>query len=106
MTRMPALLLLLPIVGGCSFGPPKSAQELATEDYCRQAANRIYDRQHRDLLSREDQSLSPFSSNGTLGTPDRGLSDQYAHEQRVDDCIARKTAATREGTTFGPQGPQ
>ena len=89
-------------LAGC--GPRPSAQELATEDYCRAAANRVFNAQHRDLLSEEDQSSSPLSSTGLPGVPDKGLSDQFIHENRVDDCIARRTAATEDGTTFGAQG--
>ncbi len=96
----PLLLLPVLVVAGC--GPRESEQQLATEDYCRQAANRIFDAQHRDLLSEEDQTDSPFSSTGLPGVPDKGLSDQYIHENRVDDCVARRTAATEDGTTFGP----
>jgi len=92
------------LIGGCAYDPPRSAQELANEDACRTMANRVYDAQHRDLLTREDQSLTPFSSSGSIATPDQGLSDLYAHETRVNDCIARKTSATRNGMTFGPQG--
>lgn len=92
------------LTGGCAYDPPHSAQELANEDACRAMANRVYDAQHRDLLIREDQSLTPFSSSGSIATPDQGLSDVYAHETMVDNCIARKTSATRNGMTFGPQG--
>ncbi len=105
MKRFPLLLLpvLLILVGGlASCGPRESDQQLATEDYCRQAANRVFDQQHRDLLSEEDQTDDPRSSTGLPGVPDKGLSDQYIHENRVDDCIARRTAATEDGTTFGP----
>ena len=107
MSRSPHLLLLAAAAGllalaGC--GPRPSAQELATEDYCRAAANRVFDAQHRDLLSEEDQSSSPLSSTGLPDVPGRGLSDQFIHENRVDDCIARRTAATEDGTTFGAQG--
>lgn len=108
MTRssLPMLLsILAPLlcgVAGC--GPRETDQQLATEDYCRQAANRVFDTQHRDdLLSSEDQTDSPLSSTGLPGVPNKGLSDQYIHENRVDDCIARRTAATEDGTTFGPQ---
>ncbi len=105
MTRFfPLLLTLVLALAAC--GPRESEQQLATEDYCRQAANRVFDAQHRDdLLSQEDQTDDPRSSTGLPGVPNRGLSDQYIHENRVDDCIARRTAATEDGTTFGPQAP-
>ena len=96
-------LTMLP-VAGCSFGAPPNASELATEDACRSIANKAYDQQHRAMLSEGDQSLSPFSSNGMVPTPSDGLSDRYAHEVAVDNCISRRTSSTQGGTSFGPQG--
>ena len=107
MPCRPMLLILLaslPAAALAGCGPQPSAQELATEDYCRAAANRVFDAQHRDLLSEEDQSSSPLSSTGLPGVPNRGLSDLFIHDNRVDDCVARRTAATEDGTTFGAQG--
>ncbi len=102
MKPMPPLLVLLALA---SCGPRPSAQQLATEDYCRQSANRVYDRQHRELLSEEDQSNTPFSANGMPSNPSDGLSDRYSYDNRVDDCVSRRTAATEDGTTFGPSLP-
>ena len=109
MTRFPSLplipVLAALVCGLAACGPRESEQQLATEDYCRQAANRVFDTQHRDdILAQEDQTDDPRSSTGLPGVPNRGLSDQYIHENRVDDCVARRTAATEDGTTFGAQG--
>lgn len=104
LLSLPTLLATFGLLCLAGCGPRPSAQELATEDYCRAAASRVFDAQHRDLLSEEDQSSSPLSSTGLPGVPDKGLSDQFIHENRVDNCIARRTAATEDGTTFGAQG--
>jgi hypothetical protein len=102
MTRAAFLLALLTLA---ACGPRPDAQALATSDYCHAAANRVFDRQHRELLSEEDQSTTPYSSTGMPSSPSDGLSDRYIYENRVDDCVARRTAATEDGTTFGPQNP-
>ncbi len=97
-TVVPVLAL-----GACSFGGPKSGAELSTEDACRAQANQAYDEQHRALLSEGgDQATTPFSGNGNIVQPSAGLSDRYAHEVAVDDCIGRRTSSTQGGATVGP----
>ncbi len=101
---VPLAALLLGL-GGCHFGAPKSEAELSTEDACRALANHAYDEQHRVLLSEgDDQATTPFSAGGTIVPPNQGLSDQYAHEVAVEDCINRRTSSTQGGDSFGPQG--
>lgn len=96
-----AAAVLASSLGACA---PKSQARLALEDACRSQANRIYDEQHRDLMSRDDQSTSPASSTGLMQFPGGALGDTYAHDQRVDDCISRRTSSTRDGLSFGPSG--
>ncbi len=93
-------------LAACSFGGPKSQAELSTEDACRAQANQAYDEQHRALLSEgDDQSTTPFSGNGTISLPSTGLSDQYAHDVAVDDCISRRTSSIAGEGGAGP-GPR
>ena len=93
------------LLAACSFGGPKSSAELSTEDACRALADRAYNEQHRAQLSEGmDQGTSPFSGGGSLVAPDAGLSDQYAHEVAVDNCIARRTSSTAGGASYGPAG--
>ena len=89
---------------GCARAPVNQA-ELSTEDACRALASQAYDEQHRDLLSRGDsQATTPFSGSGAVALPSDGLSDQYAHDVAVDECVSRKTSSAPGGSSFGPQG--
>jgi hypothetical protein len=101
------LVWLCCVVGlaGCSFGAPKSPAELSREDACRALADRAYNLQHPDYLSRgDDQSTTPFSGSGTISLPSEGLSDEYAHRVAVDDCVRRQTSSTQGGASVGPSG--
>ena len=104
LTRSGLLALLL--CGGCST-PRSSQADLSTQDACRSLADQSYDEQHRDMLSRGDsQSTTPFSGSGTISLPSDGLSDRYAHEVAIDNCVSRRTSSTQGGASFGPQGPR
>ena len=97
-------MIVLLAICGCR-GASTSQAELSTEDACRSLADQSYDEQHRDLLSRGDsESTTPFSGSGSISLPSDGLSDQYAHEVAVDNCISRRTSSVPGGTSFGPQG--
>ena len=76
-----ALLLLT----GCAA--PRSGADLERQTECGQQADQQFNKQNRYQLSEEDQSSSPFSSNGLIGVPNKGLNDEYRRDRLVDDCL-------------------
>jgi hypothetical protein len=87
-----ALLLLLPgllICAQCSPAPPPTGQARAdaqTLAACREHAEAVYDRLHRDTIYSIDNTNTPLSANYPPGI-DRGLSQRYAHDDMVRDCV-------------------
>lgn len=97
MTRPPVLLLLAPLALAACTRPPQpetgrvkpDAQEVAA---CRTQADREFAAQNRDLMSREDTTYSPFSGFSNRSFPSEGLSQVYAHQQMVQDCLNGRSA--------------
>jgi hypothetical protein len=81
-------LLVLGLVA-CTTQPPKpqSVTDRATTEACRQQANNTYAVQNRDQIYRIKEPFAPQSGTGLLDLPTRGLSDQFAQERLVQDCI-------------------
>ena len=77
-----AALLLL---AGCTA--PRSSADLERQTECGHEADQQFNKQNRYQLSEEDQSSSPFSSNGLIGVPNKGLNDEYRRDRLVDDCL-------------------
>jgi hypothetical protein len=112
--RMPVrgrfCLALLPLVlAACAIplgGPPSTPESRAQQSLlnaCRRRADEAYDVTHRgDIYAPESQVNTPFSANYLPGVPDRGLSEQYEHDQMVSDCV-RNTGAegSRTPTSTG-----
>ena len=71
--------------------PPQTGQAQAdaeTRAACRNRAEQAYDQQHRaEIYSPPPPINTPYSANYGAGLPDRGLSDLYAHDRMVSDCI-------------------
>jgi PBP1b-binding outer membrane lipoprotein LpoB len=78
-------------LSGCAGNAPQSDQaraDAATNAACRQRANEVFDRQNRGTIySANSSANSPFSANFTPGVTSRGLSDQFAHDRMVSDCV-------------------
>ncbi len=95
-------LMALVAVTGCESPPPQTGQaraDAATRAACRQRANEVYDRQNRGTIySTQSQVNTPFSGSYTFGTQDRGLSQLFAHDQMINDCV-RNTGTGTERTT-------
>ena len=76
---------------GCAANAPQSDQAraaAATNAACRQRANEIFDSQNRGTIySANSSANSPFSANFTPGVTSRGLSQQFAHDRLVNDCV-------------------
>jgi len=103
-----ALSLLTLLLSGCTLGPSpagggeaQAQQSLVTA--CRQRADEAYNVTHRDqIYASESQVNTPFSANYQPGIPSRGLSDLFARDQMVDDCV-RNTGAEGSRTPSGTE---
>jgi len=73
------------LLGACAA--QRNDAELGRQQDCRRQADRQFEKQNRYLLSEQDQSASPFSSNGTVGITSQGLGDLFHRDQAVDDCL-------------------
>jgi hypothetical protein len=99
VTPVGALLGLL-AVSACNL-PPRSAQsqtDAATRTACQQRAEQAYEQQNRaEIYSPPATVNTPFSANYTPSQTDRGLSELFAHDRMVSDCI-RNTGTGAERT--------
>jgi len=70
---------------------PQSAQaqaDAATRAACQQRAEQAYEQQNRAAIFSPPPSVNtPFSANYVPSQTDRGLSDQFAHDRMVSDCV-------------------
>jgi hypothetical protein len=87
----------------CDHAPP-SAQaqaDAATRAACRQRAEQAYEQRNRgQIYSTQSQVNTPYSANYVPDVPNRGLSDVFAHDRMVSDCV-RNT-----GTGAEPPSPR
>jgi len=105
-------LSLLPLLlGSCTVplgGPPATPESRAQQslvEACRHRADEAYNLTHRgDIYAGASQVNTPFSANYLAGVPDRGLSDMYARDQMVSDCV-RNTGAEGSRTPSGTELP-
>ena len=73
---------------------------------CRQRANQVYEQQNRgQIFSTASQVNSPFSNNYAPGDTNRGLSDVFAHDRMVNDCV-RNTGTGAERAPPSPSSSQ
>ena len=84
-------VLAVVALSACGEGAPQGARAQAdaeTTAACRQRAEQIYDRQNRaEIYSPNSSANAPFSANYTPDVSNRGLSDLYAHDKLVSDCV-------------------
>lgn len=74
----------------------QAAADAQTRAACRERANQVYDQQNRgEIYSPPPQVNTPYSANYTPERPDRGLSDLFAHDRFVNDCVRNGTGAER-----------
>lgn len=104
--RVASLGILLGAIAlsACDIGPPSEQAQAnaATRAACRQRANQIYEQQNRgQIFSPASQVNSPFSNNYAPGDTNRGLSDVFAHDRMVNDCVRN----TGTGTERAPPSP-
>lgn len=98
-----AALLGCLLLGACTFGsPPLTGQERANQETvsaCRQRAEQVYDIQHRPDIYRPPPAINTPSSGAfsPVGMTDRRLSDLYARDQLVSDCVRNTGTETSRG---------
>lgn len=104
---MRALFLAL-LLAGCVNSGPESETQRATAEACREQANTTYNVQNRDQIYNIYQPYAPNSGIGLLDNPTRQLSNSYAQQQMISNCIRNTgTGADRElpGAPTPPAGP-
>ena len=95
MTRILLPLALLLALGGCA-APPRSHADAAQRVACQHRADEVFNTQNRDAVFRADTYATsgrdaPFGGGGYLNAP--SLSDRYAREQLVDNCLSVRSGA-------------
>ncbi len=96
----------LVVLAACSAGggsQPLSVTDRDTAAACRQQANNTYAIQNRDQIYRIQSPFTPQSSTGLTDLPTRGLSDQFAQQRMIQDCI--RNTGTETSRTLGAAGP-
>ena len=97
--RLACTLPLLAALAACGFSPPLSPEDRVALDSCRTDVNRSWDVQHRDQLSIRSDRDAPYSGSTPPGLPSDGLSDQYAHDSMMSDCLHHSTVEPVTSTT-------
>ncbi|HTW72708.1 MAG TPA: hypothetical protein VME47_22710 [Acetobacteraceae bacterium] len=105
-------LALMPLLlGACTFplgAPPSTPESRAQQsllEACRRRADEVYNLTHRgDIYASESQVNTPYSADYQPGLPERGLSQLYARDQMVSDCV-RNTGAEGNRTPSGTELP-
>jgi hypothetical protein len=98
-----ALMALTACSGG--GGSQLSVTDRATADACRQQANTTYAVQNRDQIYRIRDPFTPQSGTGLTELPSRQLSDQFAQERAIRDCIRNTGTETSRTAPAGPAAP-
>jgi hypothetical protein len=104
MIRLATLFTCVIALSGC--GAPQGGQaqaDAATRAACQQRANQAYDQQNRgEIYSPPVNVNTPYSAGYSPGQPDRGLSDLFAHDRMVNDCIRNTGTGTERSPTSPP----
>jgi hypothetical protein len=102
--RLGMLMTCLVALSACE-APPTGGQaraDAATRTACEQRANQVYDQQNRgEIYSPQSQVNTPYSANYAPAGTDRGLSELFAHDRMVSDCVRN----TGTGTDRSPSAP-
>lgn len=110
--RLTALALLAaPLLGAlsaCQAPPPRisggaggsGAVDAAAAAQCRQQAEDMFNAQNRSARIQIDSRDTPFSGAYNSSGPTRGLSDRYAMDSMIGDCI-RNAANRQAGPDLG-----
>jgi hypothetical protein len=84
------MLLGVIALSACDHAPPggQAQADAATQAACRQRAEQAYEQQNRgQIYSTQSQVNMPYSANYVPDVPNRGLSDVFAHDRMVSNCV-------------------
>lgn len=103
-----ALLASAVMLSGCD-APPTSGQALAdaqTRAACQQRAEQAYEQQNRAEIYSPPLSVNtPYSANYVPDSSNRGLSDLFAHDRMVDNCVRNTGTGAERDETGSPVPP-
>jgi hypothetical protein len=109
MSRLSAVFLpILLMAAACETPPPPTGQaraNAATLAACRERADAVYDKTHRDAIYSISSRDTPFSANYAPGV-DRGLSQRYGYESMTRDCVRNTGTETNRSDTAPPEPPK
>ncbi|MDR3536190.1 MAG: hypothetical protein P4L71_06790 [Acetobacteraceae bacterium] len=85
-----------------SIGGGLGNADAATRAACTQHAEQVYDQRNRAEIYMPQSSVnSPYSGNYNPGATDRGLSDLYARNSMIRDCV--RNTGTETSRDVPPQ---
>jgi len=96
---------LLAVLAACQAPPARVAStsggggDPQVAAFCRQRAEEVFNAQNRSARIQSDNRDTPFSGSFVSGVTNRGLSDRFAMDQMVSDCM--RNNANRQ---TGPDG--
>jgi hypothetical protein len=89
--------------------PPLSGQAEAdaqTRAACEQRAEQAYDQQNRGQIFSPPLSVNtPYSTNYLPDNTSRGLSDLFAHDRLISDCVRNTGTSTDRTVPTSPSPP-
>ena len=109
MNRLCLVSLLGAVALSACMGPPQSGQAQAdaqTRGACQQRAEEAYEQQNRaEIYAPAVPVNTPYSANYVPDMSDRGLSDLFAHERMVNDCVRNTGTETDRTAPDSPAPP-
>ena len=105
MSRLTVLILPLLLLVQCAPAPAPVGQARAdaeTVAACREHADEVYNRNNRDTIYTISNRDAPYSANYTPGVTDRGLSQLFAHDSMVRDCVRNTGTETNRTSSEAP----
>ena len=110
MSRLPALLAPALLLGlaCCNPPPPLTGQaraDAATLAACRERADEVYNRQNRGTIYSITNRDAPLSGSYVPVPIDSGLSQRYAHQNMISDCVRNTGTESDRTTSYKPAPP-
>jgi hypothetical protein len=106
LPALPIGILLGALALSACDGAPLTGQakaDAATQAACRQRADQTYEQQNRgQIYSPQSQVNMPYSANYVPDVPNRGLSDVFAHDRMISDCVRNTGTGTERPAPRAP----